>query len=114
MKENRPFTLYGDGSQTRDFVYVDDVVNALITISKQNNEPKVYNVANGGEMPLIDVIHTYEKIAGKHIEIKFTESRNGDINKSKADISRLKGIGFEPHWSLEDGLKNYWDYYAKK
>lgn len=113
MKENRPFTLYGDGSQTRDFVYVDDVVNALMTISKQNGRPRVYNVANGGETPLIDVIHTYEKISGKKISINYKEVRNGDINKSRADISRLKEIGFQPQWSLEDGLKNYWDYYSK-
>ena len=113
MKESRPFTLYGDGSQTRDFVYVDDVVNALIAISKQSGKPRVYNVANGGETPLINVIHTYEKISGKKISINYEEVRNGDINKSKADISRLKEIGFQPQWSLEDGLKNYWDYYSK-
>ena len=113
MKESRPFTLYGDGSQTRDFVYVDDVVNALIAISKQSGKPRVYNVANGGETPLINVIHTYEKISGKKISINYEEVRNGDINKSKADISRLKEIGFQPRWSLEDGLKNYWDYYSK-
>ena len=113
MKEDQPFTLYGDGSQTRDFVYVDDVVNALITSSKQNGKPRVFNVANGGETPLIDVIHTYEKISGKKVSINYEEVRNGDINKSKADISRLKEIGFEPRWSLENGLKNYWDYYSK-
>ena len=64
LKENKPFTLYGDGSQTRDFVYVEDVVNALIKISTETNEPTVYNVANSDETPLIDVIHTYEEIAG--------------------------------------------------
>lgn len=64
LKENKPFTLYGDGSQTRDFVYVEDVVNALIKISTETNEPTVYNIANSDETPLIDVIHTYEEIAG--------------------------------------------------
>lgn len=114
MKEGKPFTLYGDGSQTRDFVYVDDVVSALITISKQDGKPRVYNVANGDETPLIDVIHTYEEISGKQIAINYKESRNGDINKSRADITRLNSIGFSPKWSLKEGLKNYWNYYSRK
>lgn len=114
MQEDKPFTLYGDGSQTRDFIYVDDVVDALITISYNSNEPHVYNVASGEETPLIDVIHTYEQISGKKISINYQDSRNGDINKSRADISKLKGLGFEPKWSLEAGLKNYWYYYSKK
>lgn len=64
MKNNKPFTLYGDGSQTRDFVYVGDVVNALIKLATETNESTVYNIANGGETTLIDVIRTYEEISG--------------------------------------------------
>lgn len=113
MKNNKPFTLYGDGLQTRDFVYVGDVVSALIKLATETNEPTVYNIANGGETTLIDVIHTYEDISGIELDINYEESRNGDISKSKADISKLKSIGFEPEWSLEDGLRKYWKYYSQ-
>lgn len=113
LKENKPFTLYGDGSQTRDFVYVEDVVDALIKISTETDEPTVYNIANGDETPLIDVIHTYEDIAGIKLSIIQKEARQGDINKSRADVSKLKGIGFKPQWSLHDGLTNYWKYYSE-
>ncbi|MFC2679882.1 NAD-dependent epimerase/dehydratase family protein [Limosilactobacillus vaginalis] len=113
MKNNRPFTLYGDGSQTRDFVYVGDVVDALIKISTETKGSNVYNIADGGETPLIDVIHTYEDISGVKLNISYKENRSGDISKSKADISKLRKIGFEPSWSLHDGLKKYWDYYSK-
>lgn len=113
MKNNQPFTLYGDGSQTRDFVYVGDVVDALIKISTETKESTVYNIANGGETPLIDVIHTYEDISGVKLNISYKENRSGDISKSKADISKLRKIGFEPSWSLHEGLKKYWDYYSK-
>ena len=113
MKNNKPFTLYGDGSQTRDFVYVGDVVNALIKLATETNESTVYNIANGGETKLIDVIRTYENISGIKLEITYKDSRNGDITKSKADISKLKNVGFEPQWSLEDGLRNYWKYYSE-
>lgn len=112
MKNNKPFTLYGDGSQTRDFVYVGDVVRALIKISTETTESTVYNIADGGETPLIDVIHTYERISGVQLDIKREKSRSGDITKSRADISKLKNIGFEPEWSLDEGLKEYWHYYS--
>lgn len=113
LKEDKPFTLYGDGSQTRDFVYVEDVVDALIKISTETDEPTVYNIANGDETPLIDVIHTYEDIARKKLNIIQKEARQGDISKSRADVSKLKKIGFEPQWSLHDGLSNYWKYYSE-
>lgn len=113
MKNNKPFTLYGDGLQTRDFVYVGDVVRALIKIATETSESTVYNIANGDETPLIDVIHTYESISGIKLDINKKESRNGDIKKSKADISRIKKIGFVPKWSLHEGLENYWKYYLE-
>lgn len=112
LKNDKPFTLYGDGSQTRDFVYVGDVVNALIKIATETEESTVYNIANGGETTLLDVIHAYEKISGTELKINFKATRSGDITKSKADISKLKQTGFEPSWSLEDGLKQYWKYYS--
>lgn len=114
LKEDKPFTLYGDGSQTRDFVYVEDVVDALIKIAAETNKPTVYNIANGDETPLIDVIHTYEEIAGIQLNIIQKEARQGDISESRADVSKLKGIGFKPQWSLHDGLTNYWKYYSEK
>lgn len=114
MKNNKPFTLYGDGSQTRDFVYIGDVVDALIKIATDTDESTVYNIADGGETALINVIHTYEDISGIKLNINYKESRNGDISKSKADISKLKSIGFKPQWSLKDGLQSYWEYYSKK
>lgn len=113
LKENKTFTLYGDGSQTRDFVYVEDVVDALIKISTETDEPTVYNIANGDETPLIDVIHTYEDIAGIKLNIIQKEPRQGDIDKSRADVSKLQGIGFKPQWTLHDGLTNYWKYYSE-
>ena len=92
---------------------MEDVVDALIKIATETNEPTVYNIANGNEQALIDVIHTYEDIAGMKLDIVQREARKGDIQKSKADVSKLKSIGFEPKWSLHDGLMSYWKYYSK-
>lgn len=113
LEEHKSFTLYGDGSQTRDFVYVEDVVDALIKIATDTSKTTVYNIANGDEKALIDVIHTYEDIAGMKLNIIQKEARQGDIQKSRADVSKLEKIGFKPQWSLHDGLVNYWKYYSK-
>ena len=114
MKNDETFTLYGDGSQTRDFVYVADAVKALRLVATKTPKATVYNVAQGGETSLMDMIHIYEKVAGKKLKIKQMPARKGDINKSVADISKIKSIGFEPDWPLERGLKAYWEYENNK
>lgn len=114
LKNEEVFTLYGDGSQTRDFVYVDDVVKAIRLVATKTPKATVYNVAQGGETSLLDIIHIYEKVAGKKLKIKKKPARNGDITKSVADISKIKKLGFKPDWSLEEGLVEYWKYEMEK
>lgn len=111
LKNDQPFILLGDGKQTRDFIYVEDVVNALIKVSGLNIGSTVFNVANGKETSLIEIIKSYEIISGKKLKIVRKDERSGDITRSVADISKLRNIGFEPQWSLSDGLKQYWNYY---
>lgn len=114
LMNDETFTLYGDGSQTRDFVYVANAVKALRLIATQTPKATVYNVAQGGETSLLDMIHIYEKVTGKKLKIEQKPARNGDIHKSVADISKIKSIGFEPDWPLERGLKAYWEYVNRK
>ena len=113
LKDDQDFLLYGDGKQTRDFIYVEDVVNALIKVSKLDINSDVYNIANGKETSLIEMIRTYESISGKKLKIVRKAERNGDITRSVADTSKLRSIGFKTKWSLADGLKQYWNYYMK-
>lgn len=112
LKYNKPFLLYGSGLQTRDFIYVEDVVNALIKVAMIDAKPTVYNIANGKETSLLQMIKFYEKISGRKLKIVKRKGRSGDITRSVADISKLKSIGFEPQTSLPEGLKKYWDYYS--
>lgn len=114
LKNNETFNLYGDGSQTRDFVYVADVVKALRLVATKTPKATVYNVAQGGETSLLDLIKMYEKVAGRKLKINYMPARKGDITKSIADISKIKSIGFKPDWPLERGLKAYWEYETEK
>lgn len=110
LENNEPFILYGDGKQTRDFIYVEDAVKALILVAKYTPHATVYNIAQGRETSLLDVIHIYEKIVGKKLEIIKKPTRSGDIRKSIADISKIEKLGFKPRVSLKLGLKKYWNY----
>lgn len=110
LKNDETFTMYGDGLQTRDFVYVADVVKALRLVAVKTPKATVYNVAQGGETSLLDMIRIYEKVTGKKLSINQKPARKGDITKSVADISKIKSIGFKPDWTLEKGLAAYWKY----
>ena len=114
LKNDETFTLYGDGLQTRDFIYVADVVKALRLVATKTPKAAVYNVAQGGETSLLDLIHIYEKVSDKKLKINQKPARKGDINKSVADISKIKLIGFKPDWTLEKGLEAYWKYENRK
>ena len=98
--------IFGDGKQTRDFIYVKDVVKALlIAEEKEETAGNVYNVGTGKETSLLDLLETLRKIAGKIPPLRFFPPREGDIRRSVADTSRLKSLGFKPDYSLKEGLK---------
>lgn len=111
LANNKIFTLYGNGEQIRDFVYIDDVIKALIILSLSNQAiHDVYNIASGNAYSLIEVITAYERIAGKRIYINTSDSRKGDIMESYADITKLRNLGYIPRYSLSSGLYEYWKY----
>ena len=114
LLEDKEFTLFGDGQQTRDFVYVKDIVNALIFISENPASHGVYNIGYGQQNSLLSVIRRYEEIAGKQLKLTFADPRSGDIAESLADVQKLTQLGFEAKCGLENGLQEYWDYVCSK
>lgn len=109
LVKGRQFKLYGDGTQTRDFIFVEDVVRAMIMIVEKSTSSTVFNVANGQENSLAEVIQVYEKIARRTLKIDYLAPRAGDIKRSVADVSRLNDLGFKSRWTLEAGLEAYWN-----
>ena len=102
------FTLYGDGSQTRDFVYVDDVVQALKIVSeKEEAQGNVYNVGTGIPSSINDVLDIFKSETGIEPIIKYENVRKGDIQDSYAEISELKKIGYSPKYDLNRGISTY-------
>jgi len=106
--EKNVFTLYGDGSQTRDFVYIDDVIQALKIVSeKEEAQGNVYNVGTGIPSSINDVLDIFKSETGIAPIIKYENVRKGDIQDSYAEISELKKIGYSPKYDLNRGISTY-------
>ena len=107
-----PLVIFGDGKQTRDFIYVKDVVraNLLVAESKRANG-RVFNVATGKQTSILELAMKIIEITGTTSSIIFDKPRPGDIRHSLADITEIKKLGFEPEWSLEEGLKKTVEWY---
>lgn len=110
LKKNTQFSMFGDGEQTRDFVYVKDVINALqILMTTETAVHNVYNVATARPISLNEVIKNFEKIASTKLNVRYTDARVGDIKKSYANIDSIKRLGYTPMYDIEVGLKEYWN-----
>lgn len=102
------FTCYGDGEQTRDFIYIDDVVNALLIIATSPNSiGEAYNIGYGNPTSLNNIINLMEGIFGVDLAIDYQSERKGDIKYSYCSNQKLKSIGFKPNFSVKKGLERY-------
>lgn len=100
--KGEPITIYGDGLQTRDFIYVKDVVRANIFASEKGNE--TYNVALGQSTSILELAEKIIEITNSKSEIEFLEERPGDIKHSKADPSKFNILGFKPQYTIDQAL----------
>lgn len=109
---DRP-TVFGDGMQSRDFVFVGDVVQAnLLAADAADASGRVINVATGRHTTLLDLIAAINDALGTAVEPIFAAPREGDIRESLADITVARRVlGYEPQVSLNEGLKQSIDYY---
>jgi UDP-glucose 4-epimerase len=101
--------VFGDGNQTRDFVYVDDVVEALVAAaSAPNVDRQVINVGSGVETSLRELVAAIEQIMGRHLEPIYNTSQPGGVRRMCADLSRAQALlGFVPKTALLDGLRQF-------
>ena len=106
-------SIQGDGSQTRDFTYVANVVDGVLRACEAPAAAgEVINVATGGRISLTDLLLAMNRLNGTHIEPTYQEARAGDVRDSQADISKARAIlGYAPLVSLSDGLKLTLDWY---
>lgn len=115
MNDEAP-TINGDGMQSRDFTYIENVIEANLKACLASHEAagNVFNIAYGGREYLIDIYHSLTKALGKDIEPKFGPDRAGDIKHSNADISKAREmLGYDPDYDFDSGLKLAIDWYVE-
>ncbi|MBI2578017.1 MAG: SDR family oxidoreductase [Candidatus Wildermuthbacteria bacterium] len=105
LKARAPL-IYGDGNQSRDFVYVEDVVEAnMLAARAEGGFGEIYNIASGREITINELVSILQGITSKTIAPAYGEKRRGEVMRSKADISKAKKyLGYAPHVSFEEGL----------
>lgn len=116
MLEDRQPTIYGDGTQTRDFTYIENIVHAyMLALDVPKLEGQVINVACGNQISLLDMIERINAALGKDIRPQFAPPRAGDVKHSCADISAARELlKFDPIVSFEDGLRRTIDHFASQ
>jgi nucleoside-diphosphate-sugar epimerase len=106
MTRGEPPLVHGDGTQSRDFSYISNVINAnLLAADTPGVGGEVFNVACGRRSSLLDLVEALNRILGTRIEPRFDDPRPGDVMHSLADISRAERLlGYEPVVHFEEGL----------
>jgi len=106
--------VYGDGLQSRDFVFVGNVVQAILLAAEEKKAAgHAFNIGTGNRYTLNQTLSLLEKITGRPAKAKYAESREGDIRDSQANIALAKNLlGYDPHIGFEEGLKQTWDWFA--
>jgi UDP-N-acetylglucosamine 4-epimerase len=115
LNDERP-TIYGDGKQSRDFTYIENVVEANLKACKASSEfaGEAFNIAYGGREYLIDVYNSLCKALNKDIQPIFGPDRKGDIKHSNADIEKAKAkLNYDPSWSFERGIQAAIEWYKE-
>ena len=109
IDEGRPIVLFGDGEQTRDFTYVDDIVEASLSASRRGRPGEVYNIGGGHRERLSDLFPVLEETCGKKVEVVREERQKGDVAHTFADIQKARlDLGYAPRTALKDGLREEW------
>jgi UDP-glucose 4-epimerase len=107
VENGRPLVIYGDGSQTRDFVQVMDVANAVLTLVRGDCARDVFNIGSGKSVSINDLAKTFLSLSGGDYGIAHKALRDGDIAHSVADTSKARqAFGYVPKVGLEEGLQD--------
>jgi nucleoside-diphosphate-sugar epimerase len=109
LAEDREFTVFGDGRQTRDFTFVADVVRANLAALEAGRPGETYNVGGGHRRTLAEVIGVMEGVSGAAARVRWADRQKGDVPDTWADIAKArKDLDYSPKTELEDGLRQEW------
>lgn len=115
LQKGQDLAIFGDGEQTRDFVYVDDVVEANLLALEKPEVTGIYNVSTEKSTSLNELIGHFKDIVGKSFTVNYEAERAGDIKHSLLSIQKVhKDLAYSPKTELRDGLEKTYNYFIKK
>lgn len=107
--------IYGDGSQTRDFTYVSDVVQANLLAARSDAAGESFNIGGGSRISVNDLVGLIEDAAGKDAQIKYIEAQKGDVKHTYADVTKAgRLIGYKPVVGIREGVRRYVEWYRSE
>jgi UDP-glucuronate decarboxylase len=111
--QDEEITIYGDGSQTRSFCYVDDLIEGMIRLMNQEKDIGPINVGNPGEFTIRELAEKVVELTNSRSKIVYHDLPSDDPRQRKPDITRARNVlGWEPTVSLEEGLLKTIDYFG--
>lgn len=114
---DEPIDVYGDGSSSRDYTYIDDIVNGIklsMNYVEENRTYEIFNIGSNSPVSLKEMISTIENAVGKKAVINNMSMQPGDVNRTYADISKLsKYTGYKPSISFKDGIEKFYEWKLK-
>ena len=108
-----PLEIFGDGSQTRDFIFVDDLCDGILrSLTNEKAAGEVFQLATNVETSVTELVALVQKVTGTTTDLQFEAARSGEVYKSRADIGKARRLlGFEPQIALEEGLGRTADWF---
>ncbi len=98
--------IYGNGTQTRDFTYITDIIKANLQAANCDSDWSCLNIGGGSRISINELLNLISKITGKELNVRYLQSQKGDVDHTYADISLAKKvIGYEPEVNIKEGVK---------
>jgi UDP-glucose 4-epimerase len=112
--EGQPLIIYGDGSQTRDFIHVDDLCDAILLAAEADCAGEIFHIASGVEVGILDLARLIRDAVDEDIPIVHEERRQGEAYRIRASIEKAnKLLGFSPKVDIEEGVRRTYDWFAE-
>ena len=109
IEQDKPIPVYGDGTTMRDYTYIDDIVNGIMSAINYDKTPyEIINLGGGSPVTLNEMIATIEKVLGKKAKIERLPMQPGDVDRTVADITKAKRLlNYNPQTTFEEGIRKF-------
>jgi len=112
IESGRPIEMFGDGNSSRDYTYVDDITDGVVSAVEKDLRFEIINLGNSRPVKLMDFIKTVERSLGKEAKITRKPMPKADVPVTYADISKARRLlGYDPKTTIEEGIKRLVDWY---